>query len=172
MSEKVYRGVVSLRFLNEGKAYIVAAETLIRESQVELPTYFLLSHALELTLKAYLVARGVEEKELRCIRHDLQRAYRRAVALGLRTDNQHVPALVQAISEFHEKHVFRYPVINNADESVVIRTLVKAEDVLEIVSAIWRRVEGDAIRARLDAANKGGQHPVEYWDMGGSSSAT
>jgi hypothetical protein len=94
------------------------------------------------------------------------------VALGLRTDNQHVPDLVEAISEFHEKLVFRYPVINNADELVVIRTLVKAEDVLEIVSAIWRRVEGDAIRARLDAANKGGQHPLEYWDMGGSSSAT
>jgi hypothetical protein len=168
MTEKIPLGILSLSLWNEAKAYILAAETLVRESQTDLPTYFLLSHALELTIKAYLVAHGVEAQELIDIGHDVQQAYDKAVALGFQIENQHAPALVRAISKFHKAFVFRYPVINKDGDLVVIRTLVKAEDVLEIVTAIWRRVEGEAIRARLLAAKGGGQYPVEEWHMGDS----
>src|ERR1043166_5071392 len=159
MAASVPPGILSLSLWNDAKDYLRAAETLIRESQIALPTYFLLSHGLELTLKAYLIARGVEERVLRKpnIRHDLQRLYDEAVALGLQIEDQRVPVLVQAISEFHKTFEFRYPGLNSDGDLILVRTLAQAKDVLEIVAVIWRRVESVAISARLEAA-QGGQY--------------
>lgn len=164
-AERVPLGILSLQLWNEAKAYLLAAETLVRESQVGLPTYFLPSHALELTLKAHLAAHGVSARELLNLRHDVQKAYQRAVGFGLIINNQHVPPLVCILSDFHKGFVFRYPVINNDGDLVIVGTLVKAEDILEIVTVIWRRVEAKAISARLHAT-KGGQYPIETWHMG------
>ena len=94
----------------------------------------------------------------------MRRAYKRAVRLGLRTENQHAQ-LVLAISEFHEKFVFRYPVLTKEGELIIIKTLVKAEDVLEIVKKIWRAVEIEVIKARLLSASAG-EYPIEEWHMG------
>jgi HEPN domain-containing protein len=166
MRETVPVGILSLRFWNEAKAYLLAAETLIREGQVGLPTYFLLSHAFELTIKAYLAAHGVDAPELKKIGHDLERGYERAVSLGLSVDINNIGALVRLVSNFHMNYVFRYPIINKQGDLVIVGTLVKAEDILEIVTAIWRLVEASAVHARLVAASEGGQYPIEEWHMG------
>ena len=52
-----------------------------------IPAYYLASHAIELTLKAYLRHRGVSARQLRSRRyygHDLRACYRKAKELGLR----------------------------------------------------------------------------------------
>jgi hypothetical protein len=42
------------------------------------PRYFPYCHAIELALKAYILASGGEDREVRKIKHDLGKAYRRA----------------------------------------------------------------------------------------------
>jgi len=78
-----------------------------------IPAYFLLTHALELTLKAYLRAGGltVEELSARPLGHDLRALYSKACDLGL-------PALYQLteedssalhlLAELNEGHQLRY----------------------------------------------------------------
>jgi HEPN domain-containing protein len=170
MTEKVVPlGIVSLSLWNEARDYIVAAETLVRESQVKLPTYFLLSHALELTIKSYLAAHGVDADELHIISHDLQRAYDKSVGLGFQIEPDRAPKLIRLFSEFHKEQVFRYLTKRNRG-LVVIRKLVDAADALEIVTSIWNGVGPDAMRARFRAVTAG-QFPIEEWYMGGASDA-
>jgi hypothetical protein len=167
MTKNVPLGIISLSLWNDAQAFILAADSLVQNSQVDLPTYFLLGHALELTIKAYLAAHGLKTRELKKVGHDLQRAFENAVSLGLKIENQDaVTAMVRAISEFHNAHVFRYPVINKDGDLVIIRTLFEASDVLKIVTAVWRRVEADAVKAMLLAV-EGDRFPVEEWYMGG-----
>jgi hypothetical protein len=111
MCRKVPLGILSERFNAGAKDYLSDAEYLIRDaknnhSQVKLPTYFLLSHALELSLKAYLAARGVEINDLINFGHNLQVAYDRALELGFRSDDQRVLKLVRIFTDFHRAMVF------------------------------------------------------------------
>lgn len=78
-----------------------------------IPAYFLLTHALELTLKAYLRAAGltVEQLSYRPLGHDLRALYSKARDLGL-------PALYELteedssalhlLAELNEGHQLRY----------------------------------------------------------------
>lgn len=56
-----------------GNSYAAAAHVLIHDGKAETfrPTVFLLLHALELYLKAFLFSRGVSDKELKGISHNL-----------------------------------------------------------------------------------------------------
>jgi len=56
-----------------GNSYAAAAHVLMHGGKANTfrPTLFLLLHALELYLKAFLFSRNVSEKELKNIRHDL-----------------------------------------------------------------------------------------------------
>ena len=73
-----------LRFAQD---YHVAARILHRSSEIDeysMPAYSLIGQSIELSLKAFLRAKGVSMKELRSsIGHDLVAAIRRARALGL-----------------------------------------------------------------------------------------
>lgn len=53
--------------------YLAAASQLLKAHSAEtlLPSLFLLLHALELHLKAFLFSQGMSEKQLRAIGHDL-----------------------------------------------------------------------------------------------------
>jgi hypothetical protein len=167
MNKPIPQGVLSVQFWNEAKAYLLAAETLIEKSQARAtPTYFLLSHALELTLKAYLAAHGVGAKELKDIGHNIKNAYKKAVSLGLQVDIENVETLVDLMSDFHMNFVFRYPIINKEGALILLGTLVKADDILKIVTQICRLIEPSAIHARLVAASEGGKYPIEEWHMG------
>jgi hypothetical protein len=78
MTSIVPRGILANQFWIDAKAYVQAAEVLISSStpNINQPLYFLLSHALELTLKAYLLARGADEADLIKIGHNLKRCSR------------------------------------------------------------------------------------------------
>lgn len=54
-------------------SYFAAASRLLEEHVAEtfLPSLFLLSHALELHLKSYLLSQGMSDRQLRSIGHDL-----------------------------------------------------------------------------------------------------
>lgn len=167
---KVPLGILSAMFFNNAHSFLISAEILIRESQKYIPTYFLLGHALELTLKAFLSAHGVPALELqRTFGHKLVEAYSKAAELKLKVDNEKVAPLVRVFSDFHEANVFRYPVTNKDGDLIVIGGLVHADEAFQIIKQIWESVRPDVIQARLRDAGKG-TYSVEEWYMGGGPS--
>lgn len=66
-------------------SYELAARVLRSQSQPmsSLPTLFLLLHALELFLKAFLLCQGVTERELRSLGHDIVACMRACKVKGL-----------------------------------------------------------------------------------------
>ena len=71
----------ALGFASDAEAYIGAARQL-QDFKSFGPRYFLFCHALELLLKAQILATGGDQAELLKIRHDLEKAFNRAVELG------------------------------------------------------------------------------------------
>jgi hypothetical protein len=167
MNNPVPLGILSTQFASEARAYLAAADILIRDGSADInqATYFLMSHALELTLKAYMLARRVSYDEVVGLGHNLQKAYTRAADLGLPVEDGH-RVLIERLSEFHDAFVFRYPVVKKDDGHLILRgALVYPSEVLKIIETIFTRINGPVIMARLDAA-KDGSFPVETWHMG------
>jgi len=78
-------------------------------AEVNWPTYALLLHACELTLKAFCdqsVANG--KPSARAPNHDLKGWYTIALQHGLPTD-QHVANGINILTELHSNHYTRYP---------------------------------------------------------------
>ena len=74
--------LLAVGYIRDAEGYADAAEQLVEFRNIS-PRYFLFCHAIELALKAYILATGGDQKELRVtIKHDLQKAYDRATALG------------------------------------------------------------------------------------------
>lgn len=72
------------------------------------PAYFLLNHALELLLKAFLVSEGAEPKDLLKLGHNLRRLFEACKQKGLpEVPNLH--HLVRHLSHQNSDHDFRYP---------------------------------------------------------------
>ena len=77
--------------LEDGEGMLDAAKVLMRQAKnsswqmrLFMPTYFLLGHGIEVTLKSVLRAHGTSLDELRnVIRHNLDKAVERVVALDL-----------------------------------------------------------------------------------------
>lgn len=73
-----------------------------------IPAYFLLTHGLELTLKAYLRHAGLTVEELGKIGHDLKALYAKACELGLgdlyqmTAEDAEAFDLLVAVNEFHQ----------------------------------------------------------------------
>jgi hypothetical protein len=89
-----------------------AADELVAYSNGEqfLPKYALLTHAMELALKAfaaYSVAAGKPEGG-HISNHDLRGWYRRALQYGL-AENPTVTKYIEALQEAHFTHYLRYP---------------------------------------------------------------
>lgn len=62
------------------------------DMDISAPRYYLLGHAIELSLKAFLLAKGVSLEELRSMKlfgHDLEKCLQRADSLGLK-ENVHL----------------------------------------------------------------------------------
>jgi len=98
-------------YLIDAKSYLSAAGRLDDDGHV-LPRYFLLCHAIEFALKAYILEHAGNDKdanlkEIIKIRHDLNAAFERATALGLQPIAD-LDKLIQAVARSHEKHTFRY----------------------------------------------------------------
>jgi hypothetical protein len=95
-------------YLGDAEAYVSAARKLDEHTGQFSPKYFLLCHALELALKAYILAKGGTDKEIRKIRHDLVAAWSSAIALGFRPTNAELDGIVKQVAKAHKDYSFRY----------------------------------------------------------------
>ncbi|PDT76990.1 hypothetical protein [Bradyrhizobium sp. C9] len=169
MNNQVPLGILANQFWHEAVAYLRAADTLIRDASAMdtiPPTYFMMSHSLELMLKAYLLSRDVPYLEVFGLQHHILKAYEKAKSLGLVVDVEHAEAMTERLSDFHKVHLFRYPVVSKEDGSLLLRgTLVRPTEVLQIIEAIGTKISSSVMFARLNAARHG-DFPTETWHMG------
>jgi hypothetical protein len=77
---------------------------------VNWPRYFALCHAIELALRAFLLARGKPDRQLRDIvlRHNISNLMAEAIQLGL-TISPQVRSDIDLLSEAHKNFWPRYP---------------------------------------------------------------
>jgi len=71
--------------------------------------YFLYTHSLELSFKAFLRARGVSKRELSSIRyrHNLEKLLDGCITHGMHV-TEHDAVVVRWLNSFMEDHAFRY----------------------------------------------------------------
>jgi hypothetical protein len=95
-------------YLSDAEAYLAAARRSDEDAGEFSPKYFLFCHAIELALKAYILAKGGTERETKKIRHDLIAAWSRAVDLGFQPTNADLHRIVQRVAPPHADYSFRY----------------------------------------------------------------
>jgi hypothetical protein len=96
--------------LGLAREFLTAAETAVNHDAVVIrPTYWLASHAMELTLKAFLLAKGRSENELKRqgVGHNIERLMNMAVQSGL-TMPAEVVKVFSGVSGAHKIFYFRY----------------------------------------------------------------
>jgi hypothetical protein len=96
--------------LGLAREFLTAAETAVNHDPVAIrPTYWLASHAMELTLKAFLLAKGRSENELRGkqVGHNIERLMNIAVQSGLGMPAG-VVKVFSGVSGAHKIFYFRY----------------------------------------------------------------
>ena len=95
---------VAIGYVTDAKRYLRAA-TILTEHEDGIilfsPTYFLLCHTMELLLKAFMLARGKEEQDLRAfdVRHSLGKLRDIAVQLGLSV-NDHTSGVIDMLAPY------------------------------------------------------------------------
>ena len=103
--------LVGMGYLTDAKAYLKAGNAL-SQSDIEMysPVYFLLCHAIELSLKAFILASGGSERELKQqdTRHHLNVLRDRACALGYQSANEKTDEVIEMLAPYHSNHSFRY----------------------------------------------------------------
>jgi hypothetical protein len=104
---RVARLSLAHNYLDDAEAYLSAAKQLDGHASHFSPKYFLLCHAIELALKAYILGQGGTEKEAKKIRHDLTAAWSRAVALGFPSSTE-LETIVRLVAPPHRDYSFRY----------------------------------------------------------------
>jgi hypothetical protein len=104
-------GTAAQQYMHRARMFRKAAMRLVDSSNGEqfLPKYALLTHAIELSLKAFAF-HSVEagKPERRVPNHDLRGWYQLAIQYGLRAD----PTITKNINHLHElhfSHYMRYP---------------------------------------------------------------
>jgi hypothetical protein len=104
---------VAIGYIVDARSYLDAARLIesVEEHQPALssPIYFLLCHAIELVLKAYILASGGTEAKLRQqkIRHNLDGLRNLAVSLGY-SPSKKIDAVIDLLAPHHANHSFRY----------------------------------------------------------------
>ncbi len=86
------------------------AETGADHLRFDAPIYFLYSHAIELTLKAYLRSKGATVSKLRRMGHALPALLERAGAQGLDQGRlgENIASLIALLDVYNQDHEFRY----------------------------------------------------------------
>ncbi|HEY1926407.1 MAG TPA: hypothetical protein VGG92_02990, partial [Caulobacteraceae bacterium] len=127
-------------YLDLAKSYGQAASQIA--STVDLqgtrsPFFMLVSHAVELSLKAVIAAGGTDDERLLNLGHDLQLCMRFACARGLAGDSgdPNVVAILGALGPPHMAQAFRYP-------SYLSWSLPNPTDALDALARLLARTEG------------------------------
>ena len=129
--------LVAVSLLSDTKGFLKVGRMLAGQPTLSLPLYFVLSHAIELILKAYLASRGAMEKELRSeIRHRLLRAYSRARKKGFTPSDARIPEIIRWMSPYHQSYFFRYRGTGHGRMK-----LPAPKDFIDVVSSLVRQIE-------------------------------
>ncbi|MBR0823753.1 hypothetical protein [Bradyrhizobium liaoningense] len=136
--------LVGMGYLTDAKEYLKAANVLSQsDSDLFSPVYFLLCHGIELSLKAFILASGGNERELKKqdTRHHLDVLRDRARGLGYQPVNEKTDEVINMLAPYHQNHSFRYRDPGYKTFPVVTETIeVLASMLDEISPVVWRRV--------------------------------
>src|SRR5688500_13153277 len=106
-----------MNFWSMAREYLLAAQAVIeKDRQATLgfaprPTLLLLSHGIELALKAYLLAQGLTVAQVTRIRHDLKGCLSESEASGLRILGRLDRKVIRFINRYYTKKGFEYVVV-------------------------------------------------------------
>jgi hypothetical protein len=139
--------LLAVSYIGDAAAYADAAAELVNFRRSG-PLYFLFCHALELALKAYILATGGNRKELKPIRHDLKKLYDRAIALGYRPSDPRIPEIVEWLEPYHSDFSFRYK------EATGLRVLPNPEELGTIFKILHNQIEPVTRAAYLNTIQK------------------
>ena len=95
-------------YLERAEQFYEAFYDLPKREPPSWPRYFMLCHAIELALKAYLAAHGATAQELKNFRHNLTALLEEAINKGLSLSDT-AQKDIKALQEAHEKFWHRYP---------------------------------------------------------------
>lgn len=102
-SNKMKSKTYHIGLWNYAAHFFRAAEKLQdeKEAGIDIPIYFLYGHAIELVLKALLSYHGYDEQKLITIRHDLDKAWKKAEDHGLSNYLANVEDVEKTIGSFN-----------------------------------------------------------------------
>src|SRR4051794_41387147 len=131
--------LVGMGFLTDAKAYLKAGNAL-SQSDVDMfsPVYFLLCHGIELSLKAFILASGGSERELKKqdIRHHLNSLRDRARALGYQPANKKTDEVIDMLTPYHSNHSFRYRDPGYVRFPIIAHTIEVLASMLDEISPV------------------------------------
>ena len=134
-----------MNLLQRAEAFCQAGKVLIKADSMtvlgfgEMPTYYNVCHGIELSLKAFLRARGYRAPRLMTLGHDLRRCLRRAETNGLSgyvTLNADETDAIHRIRRLYLKKELEYVVFGGALVLPKINLLMSALE--KIISGIRR----------------------------------
>lgn len=104
-------GMYGGELIARSREYLRAAEAIeeIHPKALIHPTYYLIAHSVELSLKAFLAAKGETKRRLKNLRHDLPELANEAADRGL-GEIEHFDVLVQHLWTINADYGLRYPV--------------------------------------------------------------
>lgn len=128
--------LLAVSYIGDADAYADAAIQL-NDLRNNSPRYFLFCHAIELALKAYILASGGNRKERkpRSVRHHLKNLYDRAKELGYQSSDPRIPEVVEWLEPYHSDFSFRYK------EATGLRVLPNPEELGAIFKIMWNEIE-------------------------------
>lgn len=140
-------GIYAAELFKRATEYLEAAERLLGSPGPELsyPLFYLLTHAMELSLKAYLAARGISKRDLmgRKIGHDLLVLLSRCQELGIPTVCD-LPLYTASLQEMGRNHDFRYPT------SYILRP-PPPQECVNIIRALLAGIKSVVAKANVEA---------------------
>jgi hypothetical protein len=103
---------VAVSYMTDAKQYLAAAKALnaSQTPNVTSPQYFLISQSIELFLKAFIIAAGGTQAELRKFdtRHSLAKLAKKAVERGYESKSEKTMGVIEMLDPHHAEHSFRY----------------------------------------------------------------
>lgn len=122
------------------------------DSGLHYPAYYLLSHATELALKAFLAARGTDKSSLKKLDHNLKRIANRALQANLPVVDM-FDLMIERLNNLNKEHSLRYPAWRFFDFPMPSECSTVLSSLQE---AIRPTVDNAATRGRFEAWK---QHP-------------
>ncbi len=132
---------MAVRFAHDAETFTNAAKSL-SDFRTFGPRYYLFCHAIELTLKSYILASGGDQSELRKLGHNLVKVFKRAKKLGFTPAEKDLKLFVDWLNPYHRDHEFRYPKLG-------FKRVPVAEDLIPVIEGTHKQITAIARNAFL-----------------------